>query len=161
MIPFFGPFFGAIPSVILLFFESPKQALVFAIFVLVLQQFDGNILGPKILGDSIGLPAFWVMFAILVGGGLFGFVGMLVGVPCFAVIYELSKEGINNVLKKKKLPTAVKLYQGSDKIETLTEPETEEETESVSEEAKEETTEEKSEENPIETEKTKEEKTEE
>ena len=120
------------------------------------------------MGDSIGLPAFWVMFAILVGGGLFGFVGMLVGVPCFAVIYELSKEGINNVLKKKKLPTAVKLYQGSDKIETLTEPEPEEETESVSEEVKEETTEEtpveteeKSEENPIETEKTKEEKTEE
>ena len=161
MIPFFGPIFGAIPSVILLFFESPKQALIFAIFVLVLQQFDGNILGPKILGDSIGLPAFWVMFAILVGGGLFGFVGMLVGVPCFAVIYELSKEGINNILKKKNLPTSVKLYQGSEKIETLTEPEPKEETESVSEEAKEETTEEKSEENPIETEKTEEEKTEE
>ena len=92
------------------------------------------------------------MFAILVGGGLFGFVGMLVGVPCFAVIYELSKEGINNMLKRKKLPTAVKLYQGSDKIETLTEPETEE-IESVSEETKEEI--------PVETEKSEEEKTEE
>lgn len=161
MIPFFGPIFGAIPSVILLFFESPKQALIFAIFVLVLQQFDGNILGPRILGDSIGLPAFWVMFAILVGGGLFGFVGMLVGVPCFAVIYELSKEGINNILKKKNLPTSVKLYQGSEKIETVTESQSEEETKTVSEEVKEETTEEKSEETLIETEETKEEKTEE
>lgn len=154
MIPFFGPIFGAIPSVILLFFESPKQALIFAIFVLVLQQFDGNILGPRILGDSIGLPAFWVMFAILVGGGLFGFVGMLVGVPCFAVIYELSKEGINNILKKKNLPTSVKLYQGSEKIETVTESQSEEETKTVSEEVKEET-------NSTETEETKEEKTEE
>lgn len=141
MIPFFGPFFGAIPSVILLFFESPQQALVFAIFVLVLQQFDGNILGPKILGDSIGLPAFWVMFAILVGGGLFGFVGMLVGVPCFAVIYDLTKEGITNSLRKRKLPTSVKLYQGSDRIEVLDEPEKEDE-EPVSEEVKEEKTEE-------------------
>lgn len=150
MIPFFGPFFGAIPSVILLFFESPQQALIFAIFVLVLQQFDGNILGPRILGDSIGLPAFWVMFAILVGGGLFGFVGMLIGVPCFAVIYDLTKEGINNALKRKSLPTSVKLYQGSEKIETLTEPEKEEETESPSEEAEKETTEEKSEETSVE-----------
>ena len=156
MIPFFGPFFGAIPSIILLFFESPQQALIFAIFVLVLQQFDGNILGPKILGDSIGLPAFWVMFAILVGGGLFGFVGMLVGVPCFAVIYDLSKEGINNRLRKKNLPTSVKLYKGSEKIEILTEPE-KGEPESVLEEK----TEEIKEETPVETEESKEEKTEE
>lgn len=121
MIPFFGPFFGAIPSVILLFFESPKEAVIFAIFVLILQQFDGNILGPKILGDSTGLPVFWVMFAILVGGGLFGFVGMLVGVPFFAVIYDLSREYINDGLKKKNLPTSAKLYQGSEKIEQIRE----------------------------------------
>ena len=81
IIPFFGPFIGAIPSILILLIINPWDALGFAVFVLALQQFDGNILGPKILGDSTGLSAFWVLVAIIVGGGLFGFVGMVVGVP--------------------------------------------------------------------------------
>lgn len=116
MIPFFGPFIGAIPSAVLVFFAAPEKTIIFIIFIFILQQFDGNILGPKILGDSTGLPAFWVMFAIFIGGGLFGFVGMLVGVPVFAVIYDLSKEFINATLLKKNLPVAPKIYQGSEAI---------------------------------------------
>ena len=91
IIPVFGPFFGAIPSVIILLFVDPIETFWFAIFVLALQQFDGNILGPYILGDSIGLPTFWVMFAIIVGGGLFGVLGMFIGIPLFAVIYFIIK----------------------------------------------------------------------
>lgn len=103
IIPFFGPFFGAIPSAILLLITAPKQVIPFVIFILILQQFDGNILGPKILGDSTGLTPFWVMFAIFVGGGLFGFAGMVLGVPVFAVIYALVSEFIAYLLKRKKL----------------------------------------------------------
>ena len=85
IIPFFGPFIGAIPSGLLILLIDPLKALYFVLFILALQQFDGNILGPKILGDSTGLSSFWVMFAILLAGGLFGFVGMVVGVPLFAI----------------------------------------------------------------------------
>ncbi|MCQ2561748.1 MAG: AI-2E family transporter [Clostridia bacterium] len=92
IIPFFGPFIGAIPSIILIFIESPAKALIFAIFVVVLQQVDGNIIGPKIIGNSTGLSSFWVLFAILVFGGLFGFVGMIIGVPVFAVIYDVVRK---------------------------------------------------------------------
>ena len=92
VIPFFGPFFGAIPSAFLILLVSPVKCLYFLIFVLVLQQFDGNILGPKILGDSTGLPSFWVLFSILLFGGLFGFVGMIIAVPVFAVFYRLVSE---------------------------------------------------------------------
>ena len=90
IIPFFGPFLGAIPSTILIFVVDPMHPLncvYFVIFVFVLQQFDGNILGPKILGDSTGLTGFWVIFAITLFGGLYGVLGMIVGVPIFAVIY--------------------------------------------------------------------------
>jgi predicted PurR-regulated permease PerM len=87
MIPFFGPFLGAIPSILLILLVDPLKCLYFMIFILVLQQFDGNILGPKILGDSTGLSSFMVIVAILIGGGFFGAVGMLIGVPCFAVLY--------------------------------------------------------------------------
>ena len=86
IIPFFGPFIGAIPSAVLICVISPLKALYFLIMILGLQQFDGNILGPKILGDSTGLASFWVMFAIIVGGGLFGVAGMVLGVPTFAII---------------------------------------------------------------------------
>ena len=89
IIPFFGPFIGAIPCIILLLLENPIQALYFLIFVIVLQQFDGNVLGPKILGDSTGLSSFWVLFSILLFGDLWGIVGMIVGVPLFAVIYDI------------------------------------------------------------------------
>ena len=111
VIPFFGPFFGAIPSVLILLMVDPWQALWFAIFVLVLQQLDGNVIGPKILGDNTGLPALWVMFAILVGGGMFGVIGMFVGVPAFAVIYQFTKEYLENRLKKKNLPEQTESYK--------------------------------------------------
>lgn len=89
VIPFFGPFMGAIPNTMILFIIDPVKALEYVIFTLVLQQFDGNVLGPRILGDSIGLPPLWVLVSIVVSGGLFGFAGMLLGVPLFAVIYSL------------------------------------------------------------------------
>ena len=89
IIPFFGPFIGAIPSAIIVLVESPKMCLIFIIFILILQQVDGNIIGPLILSDSTGLSSFWVLFAILVGGKLFGFFGMVLGVPAFACIYTL------------------------------------------------------------------------
>lgn len=92
VIPFFGPFIGAIPSAFLILLSDPMKCLYFLIFVLLLQQFDGNILGPKILGDSTGLSSFWVLFSILLFGGLMGFVGMIIGVPTFAVIYRLVTE---------------------------------------------------------------------
>ena len=105
VIPFFGPFIGAIPSIMILLIVNPISALEFGIFVIILQQFDGNILGPKILGDSTGLPALWVLVAIIVGGGLFGFAGMLVGVPTFAVLYSLSSDVLAARLHAKGLDT--------------------------------------------------------
>ena len=110
IIPFFGPFFGAIPSAFLLLITAPKQVIPFVIFIFILQQFDGNILGPKILGDSTGLTPFWVMFAIFVGGGLFGFAGMVLGVPVFAVIYALISESVAYLLKRKRLSHRTKDY---------------------------------------------------
>ena len=101
VIPFFGPFIGAIPSIMILLMASPIDAIKFAVFVLALQQFDGNILGPKILGDSTGLSAIWVLVAIIVGGGLFGFAGMVVGVPTFAVLYSLTSDFLADRLKAK------------------------------------------------------------
>ena len=103
IIPFFGPFIGAIPSAFIILIAEPIKAIWFLLFILLLQQFDGNILGPKILGNSTGLPAIWVLFAILIGGGLSGFVGMIVGVPTFAVIYTLFKEYLNDRLQKRGL----------------------------------------------------------
>ncbi len=110
VIPFFGPYIGAIPSAILIMLSDPKMGIYFVIFVLVLQQLDGNVIGPKILGDSTGLSAFWVMFSILLGGGLFGFVGMILGVPTFAVFYYIVNMLINHKLEKRKLPTETECY---------------------------------------------------
>lgn len=110
VIPFFGPYIGAIPSAILILLNDPIKGLYFLIFILVLQQLDGNVIGPKILGDSTGLSAFWVVFSILVGGGLFGFVGMIMGVPTFAVIYYIITMLINHMLEKKKLPLLTSQY---------------------------------------------------
>lgn len=104
MIPFFGPFIGAIPSGLLILLSQPEKAIPFAIFILALQQFDGNILGPKILGDTLGLSPFWIMFSVFLGGGLFGFVGMVVFVPLFALVYTMVKESVNESLGKKNLP---------------------------------------------------------
>ena len=110
VIPVFGPYFGAIPSALLILLENPLHGLYFIIFIILLQQLDGNVIGPKILGNSTGLSAFWVMFAILLFGGLFGFIGMLIGVPAFAVIYYVIKMIINDKLRRKKLPNESELY---------------------------------------------------
>ena len=101
VIPFFGPIIGAVPCIMILIIVDPWAALRFAVLVLALQQFDGNILGPKILGDSTGLSAIWVLVSIVVCGGLFGFPGMLLGVPTFAVLYALVREWVNHRLQAK------------------------------------------------------------
>lgn len=111
VIPFFGPFIGAIPSGLLILLVDPLMALYFGIFILLLQQLDGNVIGPKILGDSTGLSAFWVMFAILLGGGLFGFTGMLLGVPAFAVLYNIIIDILNSRLERRKLPVTTEEYK--------------------------------------------------
>ena len=101
IIPFFGPIIGAVPCLMILILVDPWAALRFGILVVALQQFDGNVLGPKILGDSTGLSAIWVLVSIVVGGGLFGFPGMLLGVPTFAVLYSLMREWADARLAKK------------------------------------------------------------
>lgn len=110
IIPFFGPFLGAIPSILLILFVNPLQALYFLIFVIILQQIDGNIIGPKILGNSTGLSSFWVIFAITLFGGIWGIVGMIVGVPIFAVIFAFMKSLIELKLTNKKLPSETAKY---------------------------------------------------
>lgn len=104
IIPFFGPFIGAIPSFIIIVLQNPMQGIYFLIFIVVLQQIDGNIIGPKILGNSTGLSSFWVVFAIMIFGGLWGFVGMLVGVPIMAVIYYVVHQIVAYVLKRRGIP---------------------------------------------------------
>ena len=103
IIPFFGPFIGAVPSVLILLMVNPWSAFWFGIFIIVLQQFDGNYLGPKILGNSTGLPAIWVLIAIVTCGGLFGFMGMVLGVPFAAVVYTLIGDFVKNRLQQKGL----------------------------------------------------------
>lgn len=100
VIPFFGPIIGAVPSTLLILIESPIKALWFVVFVLALQQLDGNVIGPKILGNTTGLSSFWVLFSILLFGGLWGFVGMIVGVPLFAVIYDIIKKLVFHGLRR-------------------------------------------------------------
>lgn len=110
MIPFFGPFIGAIPSAILVLLAEPKKTIAFIIFIIILQQIDGNIIGPKILGNKMGLSTFWIMFAILVFGGLFGFIGMFIGVPLFTMIYISTNTFIENRLKSKNMPMDKRYY---------------------------------------------------
>lgn len=110
VIPFFGPFFGAIPCMILIFMINPLQSIYFAIFILALQQFDGNILGPMILGESTGLSSFWVIFAITFFGGIWGVPGMIVGVPLFAVMFALIKTALERKLVQKELPVKTDEY---------------------------------------------------
>ena len=112
IIPFFGPFIGAIPCGLLIFLINPLQAIYFAAFILVLQQFDGNILGPKILGETTGLASFWVLFSILLFGGLFGFAGMVLGVPVFAMIYGLTSRLVGYGLRSRGLPEETEDYMG-------------------------------------------------
>ncbi len=110
VIPFFGPYFGAIPSILFLLLVNPMSALWFGIFIIILQQIDGNIIGPLILGDHVGLSAFWIMLSITVGGGLFGFAGMVLSVPTFALIYAIVRTIIARRLKSKGLPEKTECY---------------------------------------------------
>ena len=120
IIPFFGPFIGAIPSAFIILTESPLKALVFLLFIVVLQQFDGNILGPKILGNRVGINGFWVMFSIILGAGLFGFAGMLLGIPVFVVIYTGISTLVDRKLAGSGLPTSAEAYAGLDYIDPET-----------------------------------------
>lgn len=110
VIPFFGPFIGAVPAILIVLMEDPIKALYMAVFILVLQQVDGNIIGPAILGESTGLSPFWVIFAIMLGGGLFGFFGMIIGVPAFGVVYYLIKMALDYNLHKKTYPIDTEQY---------------------------------------------------
>ena len=110
VIPFFGPFLGAIPSFFLILLVDPIKSLYFLLFVLALQQLDGNFIGPKILGDSTGLPSLWVIIAILVGGSFFGVAGMFFGVPVCACLYNLVAFLVNRRLAEKDLPVETERY---------------------------------------------------
>ncbi|MBR0461710.1 MAG: AI-2E family transporter [Erysipelotrichaceae bacterium] len=101
IIPFFGPFIGAVPCALILLIVEPFDCLIFVIMVIILQQVDGNIIGPRILGNSVGLSSLWIMFAIIVGGYYFGFYGMLLGVPVFSVFYYMIKESVDDRLEEK------------------------------------------------------------
>ncbi len=101
VIPFFGPYLGAVPSAVLILTISPIKCLIFVVFIIVLQQIDGNIIGPKILGDRLGLSAFWILFSILIFGSLFGVAGMLVGAPLFAVLYDIVRDAVLGALRRK------------------------------------------------------------
>ena len=111
IIPFFGPFFGAIPSAIIILCVSPIKALWFIGIILVIQQIDGNIIGPKILGDSIGISAFWILFSLLIFAKFLGLIGMIIGVPIFAIIYSIIKENVERKLKAKGLPVETEKYK--------------------------------------------------
>ena len=112
IIPFFGPFIGAVPCALLILLVNPLQAFYFIIFIIVLQQIDGNVIGPKILGNTVGISGFWVLASITVATGLFGFAGMLLGVPVFAIIYMIISNAINAALRKKGRPTITSDYYG-------------------------------------------------
>lgn len=120
VIPFFGPFIGAIPSALLILFVDPVKCLTFIIIIIILQQFDGNILGPKILGSTTGVSSFWVMFSILIGSGLFGVWGMVCAVPMFAVIYTLVSESCHKALKRKGIDYTGETYENIDHIDENT-----------------------------------------
>lgn len=110
LIPYFGPYIGTVPSALLICMISPVKALTFVIFIVILQQIDGNLITPTIQKQATGLPSFWVLFAITLFGGLFGLVGLLIAVPCFTIIYELLVDLVNQRLRKKKLPINTEFY---------------------------------------------------
>ncbi len=119
VIPFFGPIIGAIPTALLVLLVSPIQCIYFIIFVLALQQLDGNVIGPRILGDTVGISGFWVLVSITVAGGLFGFAGMILGVPVFAVLYMLISDIVCHKLKKKGKTTTTEHYYGIQRVADL------------------------------------------
>ena len=115
VIPFFGPFIGAIPAAIIILLVSPIHALYFLVLIFILQQVDGNIIGPAILGNTTGIASFWVLFSIVIGGGLFGFIGMVLGVPVFAIIYYYFSRSINKRLEAKGLEFRTDSYEDLNK----------------------------------------------
>lgn len=117
IIPFFGPIIGAIPSALLILMVDPWKCVTFIIFVIILQQLDGNVIGPKILGDSTGISGFWVIFAIMFFGGLWGPLGMIIGIPFFAVVYAMIKRSVDRKLKAKNLPSDTAEYMPLKRIE--------------------------------------------
>ena len=119
IIPFFGPFIGAVPSALVILMVSPLKCLIFVIFVIILQQVDGNIIGPKILGSSVGINGFWVMFSIILGAGLFGFWGMLLGVPVFVVIYTAVNSAIDRKLRRSDLPHSTEDFKNIEYIDPV------------------------------------------
>jgi len=120
IIPFFGPFIGAIPSALIILMVDPVKCLIFIVVIIILQQVDGNIIGPKILGSAIGVNGFWIMFSIILAGGLFGVVGMLVGVPVFVVIYTAVGKLLDKKLEKSDLPVKTASYVDLDYIDPVT-----------------------------------------
>lgn len=123
MIPFFGPFIGAIPSIFILLILSPFASFVFLIFIIVLQQVDGNIIGPKVLGSSLGLSPLWILVGIIVGNGAMGFLGMIIGVPTFAVIYNLVSRNTKKKLEEKDIVADYENYTINPREENKSESE--------------------------------------
>ena len=111
LIPYFGPYIGTIPSALLLCVVDPLMALIFIAFIICLQQIDANLITPRIQSNATGLPSFWVLFAITLFGGFFGVVGLLIGVPCFTIIYEIVKNFISDRLEEKNLPADTDYYE--------------------------------------------------
>lgn len=110
IIPFFGPFIGAVPSFFIILFVSPIKALWFLLIITIIQQIDGNIIGPKILGDSLGISPFWILFSLLVAGKLLGFIGLIIGVPLFVFVYSVVKDIVEERLHERGLPVETKDY---------------------------------------------------
>ena len=119
VIPFFGPFIGAVPSALIILLVDPLQAFYFVIFIIVLQQVDGNVIGPKILGNTVGISGFWVLISITVAASIFGFAGMLLGVPVFAVIYLIISDIVNSALRRKNKTTVTDDYYGIREVADL------------------------------------------
>ena len=117
LIPYFGPYIGTIPSALLLAVLDPVKAIIFVLFIICLQQIDSNLITPRIQSNAVGLPSFWVLFAIMLFGGFFKVVGLLIGVPCFTIIYEIISELIKDKLKKKNLPVETEYYESISGIE--------------------------------------------
>ena len=120
IVPFFGPFIGAVPSSIIILLVNPVKCLIFIAFIILLQQLDGNIIGPKILGSSVGINGFWVMFSIILGAGLFGFWGMLLGVPVFVILYAVITGSVTRKLKRSDLPWEAADYMDMAYIDPVT-----------------------------------------
>lgn len=111
IIPFFGPFIGAVPAFFIILFVSPQKAFLFLVIIFVIQQIDGNIIGPKILGNSLGISPFWILFSLLVSGKIFGFIGLIIGVPLFVFVYSILKDLVELRLEQKGLPVETEAYQ--------------------------------------------------